>query len=48
METKDSTQILITEDGNVTTQIIEGTEIDLEDILSMTGYPDAPAFYEEY
>ena len=47
-KTKDSAEILITEDGSVTTQVTDGTEIDLEDILSMTGYPDDPAFYEEY
>ena len=48
MTNKDSADILIEPDGTVTTAVTDGTGIAVDDILSMSGYPEDPDFAAEY
>ena len=48
MTNKDSADILIAPDGSVTAQVTDGTGIAVDDILSMSGYPEDPDFAETY
>ena len=48
MTNKDAAVITVAADGTVTTDITDGDGVDLDEILSMSGYPDDPDFIEEF